>query len=333
VRAPVLAALDPRVTLTRAVNSRISDLLEEEAGVFDDIMAAPDLSEPTYSRLAEISHDWLLPGIDSLPPDSTTLVVANLTFIEAFLVGMNHELARELLWREYPTDQRGTYARQFWTHGASALRSDQFDLKRELHRSPTQRLAELSRPEDAPAPVTAVEDPLVLVVKGELVQRYPGVLVCAARTATADGMRVPRGDTMLMPDFVGRLEPDVLLVGFTGLTAAMVRDAAIQPDEAWWFFFAEHFSEPRFGLDEHSGDTAPDPPTTWNDAAWQHADLGDRPFLTRATFAADLPKRPGTTPTFPWGRNAADQAWITLQFPFRRGMPALDLLPPMEDPP
>lgn len=335
LRAPVLAALDPRVTLTRAVNSRISDLLEEEAEVFDDIMAAPDLSEPTYSRLAEISHDWLLPGIDSLPADSTTLVAANLAFIEAFLVGMNHELARELLWREYPTDQRGTYARQFWTHVASPRRSDQFDLKRDLHRSPAQRLVELSRPEDGPAPGTPVEDPLVLVVKGELVQRYPGVLVCAARTAAVDGMRVPRADTMLMPDFVGRLEPDVLLVGFTGLTARMVREAADEPDQAWWFFFAEHFSEPRFGLDELEGDTAPGSPATWNDAAWEHADLGDRPFLTAASFAADLPKRPGTAPSFRWGRNAADQAWITLQFPFRRGMPALDLLPPTEgaDPP
>ena len=30
------------------------------------------------------------------------------------MVGLNHEMARELLWREYPTDQRGSYFRQFW---------------------------------------------------------------------------------------------------------------------------------------------------------------------------------------------------------------------------
>ena len=30
------------------------------------------------------------------------------------MVGLNHEFARELLWREYPTDQRGSYFRQFW---------------------------------------------------------------------------------------------------------------------------------------------------------------------------------------------------------------------------
>ena len=30
------------------------------------------------------------------------------------MVGLNHEFARKLLWREYPTDQRGSYFRQFW---------------------------------------------------------------------------------------------------------------------------------------------------------------------------------------------------------------------------
>jgi hypothetical protein len=35
-------------------------------------------------------------------------------FLEAYMVGLNHELARELLWREFPTDQRGGYFRQFW---------------------------------------------------------------------------------------------------------------------------------------------------------------------------------------------------------------------------
>ncbi len=40
-----------------------------------------------------------------------TLLRTNNRFIEAYLVGLNHEMGRELLWREYPTDQRGTYFR------------------------------------------------------------------------------------------------------------------------------------------------------------------------------------------------------------------------------
>ena len=46
-----------------------------------------------------------------MPPNSVTLVQPNSRFIEAFMIGLNHEMGRELLWREYPTDRRGSYFR------------------------------------------------------------------------------------------------------------------------------------------------------------------------------------------------------------------------------
>ena len=33
------------------------------------------------------------------------------------MVGLNDEMGRELLWRQFPTDQRGSYFRQFWDVG------------------------------------------------------------------------------------------------------------------------------------------------------------------------------------------------------------------------
>ena len=30
------------------------------------------------------------------------------------MVGLNYEMSRQLLWNGYPTDQRGSYFRQFW---------------------------------------------------------------------------------------------------------------------------------------------------------------------------------------------------------------------------
>lgn len=332
LRATVVKALDPRLTLTRAVNSRIAALLGEEADVFDDIMVAPDLSEPTYGALAKISHDWLLPGIDALPTDTTTIVAANRDFIASFLVGMNHELARELLWHEYPTDQRGTYARQFWTRRPTTASSDRYDLKHELHKAPDLTLARLTGEGG---------DPLVLVVKGDLVRRYPGVLITAAHTRSGpQGKRLMDPASVVEPDFIGFLEPDVLLVGFEKLTEPLVRAAEDVPDKAWWFFFAEHFAEPRFGLDElveNNVELGPDdvrvwndPGRTWNDAAWQYATLDGRGFLTAASFDQNLRKgAEGGSPTkHEWGSDAAGQAWIALQFPFRRGVPAQQLLPP-----
>lgn len=156
LRDRIVAALDPSVTMVRMVNHRISALTAAQAEQFDDIMAAPDLSEPTYQALAEISHDWLLPGIDTLPADTTTLVESNRTFISAFLVGMNHEVARELLWREYPTDQRGTYCRQFWAHRGTGNPTDRYDLDHLLHASPGLTLEQLGEsPGDVAAPLRA----------------------------------------------------------------------------------------------------------------------------------------------------------------------------------
>jgi hypothetical protein len=320
----VLAALDPRTTLPAAVNSQIAALPGALATSFADIMPAPELSEPTYDNLAAISHDWLLPGLDQLPPDTATLAASNRSFISAFLVGVNHELARELLWREYPTDQRATYARQFWSHRLTLDRTDRYDLKHELHRAAALSLTGLQTISADPG-----EDPLVLVIKGELVRRYPSVIVQAGHTTLDNGAR-HMADPPIDPDFRGLLEPDVLLLGFTGLTLEKVLEAKDRPNDAYWFFFSEHVSEPRFGFDEADG--AAWAGSTWNDATWDGASLDRGRFLTATSFATTLPKGLGGGASFAWGADAATQAWITLQFPFRRGTPATKLLVPKDQP-
>ena len=75
---------------------------------FGEVMAYPRIDLPMYAPLKEISAELFLPNINLIPPNSITLVETNQRFIEAYMVGLNHEFARELLWQEYPTDQRGT---------------------------------------------------------------------------------------------------------------------------------------------------------------------------------------------------------------------------------
>jgi hypothetical protein len=325
LRQAIVAALDPAVTMVHMVNNRISALTDAQAKGLDDIMAAPDLSEPTYQALAAISHDWLLPGIDTLPAGTTTLVESNRTFISGFLVGLNHELARELLWREYPTDQRGTYSRQFWSRRNTGNAADQYDLKHLLHASPQLTLEQLGeKPGD-------VASPLVLVVKGDLVRRYPGMLVTAAKTKKSGSIRALDPASEIQPDFMARLEPDVLLVGFESLGADDVRALAGNEDTAWWFFFAEHFTEPRFGLDLPA-DGNPATFADWNDATWGNAVLDAAGQLGAGSFnVPPLRKsKPGAPPgpLYNWHGSSSSIAWILLQYPFRRGMRAIDLLPP-----
>ena len=67
-----------------------------------------------YEPLRDLSDELFLPNLNLIEQNSITLLETNQKFIEAYMVGLNHEFARELLWREYPTDQRGSYFRQFW---------------------------------------------------------------------------------------------------------------------------------------------------------------------------------------------------------------------------
>ena len=96
-------------------NSTLADaaLAEEE------ILAHPQFPAPMSERLMELAPEFLLPGLEHVPPNSVTLVQPNSRFIEAFMIGLNHEMGRELLWREYPTDRRGCYFRFFWNRRGS----------------------------------------------------------------------------------------------------------------------------------------------------------------------------------------------------------------------
>jgi hypothetical protein len=87
----------------------------EMAGeTFKEVMAYPEIDAPMYKPLIDISADLFLPNINLVSQNSISLLETNQPFIEAYMVGLNHEFARELLWREYLTDQRGSYFRRFW---------------------------------------------------------------------------------------------------------------------------------------------------------------------------------------------------------------------------
>lgn len=78
------------------------------------IKAYPIFPEPAYYYLKDLADEFILPGIEDLPEDSISMFKGNAAFIESYLCGMNTEMGRELLWREYPTDQRGSYFKKFW---------------------------------------------------------------------------------------------------------------------------------------------------------------------------------------------------------------------------
>ena len=81
---------------------------------FKEAMAYPKFDLPMYKPLADSSSELFLPNINFIEQNSISILETNQKFIESYMVGLNHEFARELMWREYFTDQRGSYFRQFW---------------------------------------------------------------------------------------------------------------------------------------------------------------------------------------------------------------------------
>lgn len=220
----VLARLAPA-----AVARRVATMIAAPQPVdpFRGIMAFPILPEAAYRFLDELGGGWMLPSADGLEPDTAILLQTNPQFTSAFLVGMNHEMDSELLWRTYPTDQRGTPFQRFWDRIDGTV-----DIE-PVHLWPAEKPLATAGGGDA-------DGQIVLLLRGQLLRRYPNMVVYAVRgTHAAPGTEVEAAGR---PVFTGRLQPDISLVGF-GLTPQQ-----LAADE-WWFVLEQQLSSPRFGFD------------------------------------------------------------------------------------
>jgi hypothetical protein len=249
---------------------------------FDRVMAYPELATAGYRLLAGYDRTRLLPGVDAIPPDTVTLLETNPRFVGAFLAGLNHELNRELLWRRYPTDQRGTPLRRFWDRTDGGADVDA------MHRwAPATRSL---------VDVAGGRSNLVLLVRGELFRRYPNTVVVAI-PATAPATPGTDDAAVKRPVFSGVLEPDISFFGFDLVDADLTRG------DGWFFALQEQLSEPRFGLDETADPTRPvGPPSQWRAVAWPDTDVAPgAPFTVEQLrrFAAErhLEPLPSTSAT------------------------------------
>ena len=303
----LLALVDPAVNLTARMRSRIGLPAWLPATWFDDlllnpVMAAPVFTRPMYEALDAYSRDWLLPGLNRFPqPDIVTLLKPNPTFVESFLGGLSHEMGRELLWRGYPTDQRGTYFRRFWNRAKDDL---------------TQDLAYFTST-DLGSHLDPSLDGIVLMVRGELIRRYPNAMILAMRAGSVDVSGVPTfedpvaaPDTLAAISFHGHLPPDITLVGFQ-LTLADIQ-AGSKDGLGWWFVVAEHPTAPRFGLAEGPNQI---PAQTRDQLAWNQVELRFGRFLD-GSQTVPLPDTAGG-PSIIFGAEAASTAHVLLRDPVR----------------
>ena len=335
--AALIASLDPRTT----VPARVMPRVRIEAGAWepDDplepIMAAPEFPQPMYVPLRDLSQEWLLPGLDKVPQNTVTVLESNPRFIESYMVGLNHEMSAELLWREYPTDQRGTYFRQFWDlSGVVPQPTDEAGREALKDIDPIHEWPGAKHLGDARARGRSSDARLVLLVRGELLKRYPKAVIYAVEGIWSGQQRRPSTNKAkeLYPLFQGSLDPDVTFLAFN-LSEASARGSTASSGEPGWFFvFQQQPTEPRFGLDEASGHVV-SKPSAWSELSWGHlvSNQGDFAQLRHAPVSGSRPEAWsfGDAPDAKWGSKgqSAHIAQIALQRPVRVAIHADDMLP------
>jgi hypothetical protein len=325
IATEAIKSINPRVTIPKRVLAGvfIPPRIKEEINPppnqsFVEPMAYPIIDQPMYEPLAGRSSELFLPNINLIETNSITLLETNQRFIESYMVGLNHEFARELLWREYPTDQRGSTFRQFWDarsfFNADNLNNEQLkeslrDITalhtwaKDLTQEPNPEKLKLgSHNNRDPGPVPKKR--LVLVIRGELLKRYPTAVIYAHRACwqrksvtPADEPKEPclrsgaidntveRRLTPLIgaeednpprskvqtPMFEAKVDPDIYFFGFDLTVEDVIGGTGENPndDPGWFFVIKERPGEPRFGLDN----TKVAQPNVWNDFSWQDLTL------------------------------------------------------------
>jgi hypothetical protein len=364
----IVTGLDPAVTIPRFVlghiliPERIRDAMKEE---FVEAMAYPEIDVPMYKPLLDLSTERFVPNIHLIEPNSITLLETNQRFIESYMLGLNHEFARELLWREYPTDQRGSYFRQFWDVSSYLNKEglDEMALREKLRDiPPIHRWSRLSKLGDHDHREIGgeKEEEVVLVIRGELLKKYPTAVVYAHRAkwkTDEEGNRVlteprdfddtePEDVVIKTPLYEAKVEPDIYFFGFDLDVVEAKGDSGEEEDDkaGWFFVIKERPGEPRFGLDV-PGDANDMNVTTvaaWNELAWSHVveDVSAGKFITivgTRTINVPDPGTPGDDEeqqqkedSFVVWRsaiNAAELAYILYQVPVLIGVHAAEMLP------
>ncbi|MBT2213515.1 hypothetical protein [Actinomadura sp. NEAU-AAG7] len=303
--------------------ARVQDTLSapglQDAAAPDPRPLRPIMTHPSFDvpMAAELFHrwpEWGLPGLGGLPEDSVVLLETNPAFAEAFLVGLNGEFNRELRWREFPTDERGTAFARFWSSaGPSRDRSAPPDID-EIARWP---LGTALGGHDR----MGGRSLLTLLVRGEVLRRFPGTVVHAVQAAE-DGSVPPDGaGTWFPPTFTVPADESTSLYAFETPTREQAAAGG------WLFVIREPMHGTRFGFDDEASGPRP-PLALWSDLTWADVPVDGRGFLVPRSVGGRPPtpeRENGTDPA--WGRDAADIARIAFQRPFQLAYRAEEMLP------
>jgi hypothetical protein len=218
---------------------------------------------------------------------------------------------RELLWREYPTDQRGTPFQYFWPRPdgkPDVLPITAWALGNELVANGGQTGLD-------------VENMIVLLVRGEVLRRYPRTIVYAAPgKIDGDSLALDTSVPWTPPLFPMRIDATTTAFAYP-LTEQVVHSDLANGKAGWYFVFSEPVTGPRFNFDE----TSRGPLEHWTDLDWDNVPQARGFAIAGAELAPPAGEAAPGSPR--WNKDAADTVRIAFARPFRVGYHADELLP------
>jgi hypothetical protein len=265
------------------------------------IMDHPHFDVPIAQEILSKWPEWALPGITALPDDSVVVMETNPGFVAALLVGLNQEFNRELLWREFPTDQRGTSFARFWPTAGNDVD--------EIARWP---LGSTLGSQIA----SGVQGSIALLIRGALLRRFPGLPLLAV-PGEPDGT-LPKTFTGV-PATQVPLDESTTLYLFSGIS----EESALAGD--YFFVLREPMTGTRFGFDL-PGTNQGHSMTSWARLEWEMVNLDGGRFIKVSAPPTTQP--PGGGDLAVWGNGSADMARIAFQQPFQLAVPASKWLRP-----
>jgi hypothetical protein len=230
--------------------------------------------------LARLAQEAILPGAATIPINTALILQPNPEQVVAYLVGLNTEISRLLVWRGVPADPKATPFCYFWDQrgqaggGApdiTAIAGWQHDA------SLAGQLTGQSGGQSGGS------GQVILAVRAELLRRYPNTAVYAAKAtaATSTTGHIPDLSNIVQPSFTATLPPDLHLYGFPA-SAVTVSDAIT--GDGWFFVFQQQLTETRFGSDAMAANKITPPAGSY----WTAASLAQiAPPPGRADVIAD----------------------------------------------
>lgn len=299
------AAIDPmplqwRRLVTEIGGAELSVRTPDEDRPLRQIMAHPHFDVPIAQEILSKWPEWAVPGLTGMPDESVVVMETNPGFIAALLVGLNQEFNRELLWREFPTDQRGTSFARFWP-------------------TPGNDVDEIARWPAGSALGSQIAGgeagSIALLIRGALLRRFPGLPLLAV---PSEGGQLPQAFSGI-PATQVPLDESTTLYLFSGIS----EETAL--DEDYFFVLREPMTGTRFGFDL-PGTNRGEPLTSWTQMEWHMVNLDGGGFVQVAPGPKKHPSGGGDLAV--WGNGSGEMARIAFQQPVQIAIHASEWLRP-----